>query len=81
MSLHCYRRPTTAEMFPDCPELVEMIPDPSTDDITHMLGVMVEHNTCNTTRKKWDLLCSTIIEYARSKGVPENEIEICVLQV
>lgn len=35
-------RCTTLEMFPNRPELIEMIPDPSTVDITRMLGVMVD---------------------------------------
>ena len=43
-------RNTTASMFPDKPELIDLIPDPSLIDITRMAGTMIEHDSCNTAR-------------------------------
>ena len=38
----------TSEMFPNCQDLIDMIPDPSDMSPTKLLGGMVSTDTCNT---------------------------------
>ena len=41
-------RHETECMFPNRSDLLEAIPDPSSVDITHILGGMISHDNCNT---------------------------------
>eukprot|EP00956_Cyclotella_meneghiniana_P018434 scaffold30661_cov86-Cyclotella_meneghiniana.AAC.1 len=67
-------RTTTSSMFPDKPELIDLIPDPSLIDITRMAGTMIEHDSCNTARAFGSILCDSIKEEiaAKTNQAPEN---------
>eukprot|EP00956_Cyclotella_meneghiniana_P021473 scaffold39185_cov65-Cyclotella_meneghiniana.AAC.1 len=60
-------RTTTADMYPEKPELIQHIPDPSLIDITRMMGAMIEHDSCNTARRFGSILCDTIKEEIAAK--------------
>eukprot|EP00956_Cyclotella_meneghiniana_P002231 scaffold2510_cov65-Cyclotella_meneghiniana.AAC.1 len=70
-------RTTTASMFPDKPELIDLIPDPSLIDITRMAGTMIEHDSCNTARAFGSILCDSIKEEiaAKTNQAPEKKEE------
>ena len=67
-------RTTTSSMFPDKPELIDLIPDPSLIDITRMAGTMIEHDSCNTARAFGSILCESIKEEiaAKTNQAPES---------
>ena len=72
-------RYTTLELFPNRPELLEAIPDPSSIDPIKMLRIQVMHDTCNTARKMGDVLSDTIINIAKERGITDAN-ELVVLQ-
>jgi hypothetical protein len=47
----------TLEMFPNCQDLVNKIPDPTNMSPTKLLGGMVSMDTCNTARLTRQTLC------------------------
>ena len=51
----------TLEMFPNCQDLLNMIPDPDDMSPTKLLGGMVSTDTCNTARLTRQTLCDAII--------------------
>jgi hypothetical protein len=57
-------------MFPNCPDLLEAIPDPFSMDITHMLGGMISHDNCNTVQSGGKRLQSLILQLAEEKNIP-----------
>jgi hypothetical protein len=69
-------RDKQAEMFPNQPELLETIPDPTTVDVIRLLGVMIKHATCNTARKQGNQLEEAILNYAQSQGKTGDELVI-----
>ena len=58
-------------MYPKQPELLSFIANPVLIDIKRLLGVMVEHDSCNTARKCGDMMCSSIIESCREMGITD----------
>jgi hypothetical protein len=67
---------TTAEMFPDRDDLLDLIPKPSSMCVSKLLNGMVSTDTCNTAQ----LTRSTIIEHiyriCRERGMPEIDLKI-----
>jgi hypothetical protein len=67
---------TTAEMFPDCADLLDLIPKPNSMCVSKLLKGMVSTDTCNTAQ----LTRSTIIEHiyriCRERDMPENKLKI-----
>lgn len=64
-------RTETSRLFPHRQDLLEHIADPTTIDVTRLLGNMVEHDSCSTARKTGDLVCDKIIELCRQKGITD----------
>jgi hypothetical protein len=52
----------TFEMFPNCPDLLDMILDPNSMSPTKLLGGMVSMDTCNTAWLTRQTLCDAIIQ-------------------
>ena len=67
---------TTAEMFPDRDDLLDLIPKPSSMCVSKLLKGMVSTDTCNTAQ----LTRSTIIEHiyriCRERGMPVINLKI-----
>jgi hypothetical protein len=63
----------TFEMFPNHPDLLDMIPDPNGMSPTKLLGGIVSTDTCNTARLTRQTLCDAIIQAGRDMGL-DNEM-------
>jgi hypothetical protein len=67
---------TTEEMYPDCDDLVNLIPKPSSMCVSKLLNGMISTDTCNTA---W-LTRLTVIEHiygiCRSKGMLDSDLKI-----
>lgn len=72
-------RTKTTEMYPNRPELIELIPDPALIDVTRFVGVMIEHDSCNTARKFGSLFCESIRE-AIGERITEANVNMMVLE-
>jgi hypothetical protein len=55
-------RDTTADMYHSKPELVELIPNPASMDITKMTGGGLAHDSCDSARSLGNTLATTIVE-------------------
>ncbi len=64
----------TLEMFPQCQDLIDMIPDPSDISPTKLLGGMVSTDTCNTARLTRQTLCDAIIKEGREAGLEDDKL-------
>ncbi len=60
-------------MFPNRPDLLEGLPDPSSMDIIRMLGGMISHDNCNAARAGGKRLQSLILQLAEEKNIPVDE--------
>jgi hypothetical protein len=56
-------------MYPSNPDLVELIPDPATMDITRMTGGGLAHDTCDTARSLGNKLASAILESSNQNNI------------
>jgi hypothetical protein len=72
-------RDTTIDLFPGRADLLKSIPDPSSIDPTKMLRIQVMHDTYNTARKMGDLVCNSIIDITKDKGITDVN-QLVVLQ-
>lgn len=63
-------------MIPCHHNLLEQIPDPSSLDITRMLGSMIKHGTCNTACSHRINLEQTILEMVEEKVIMGNGLVI-----
>lgn len=63
----------TVYMFPNRPDLLEGLPDPSSMDIIRMLGGMISHDNCNAARAGGKRLQSLILQLAEEKNIPVDE--------
>ena len=68
----------TSEMFPNCQDLIDMIPDPSDMSPTKLLGGMVSTDTCNTDRLIRQTICDAIIQEGRDAGYDDNDLRVCI---
>ncbi len=66
----------TAELYPNCPELANKIPNPDDMCPTKLLGGIVSTDTCNTARKTRQTLCDAIIQKGRDRGIDEVHLKI-----
>jgi hypothetical protein len=62
-------RYATLNMYPSNPDLVELIPDPATMDITRMTGGGLAHDTCDTARSLGNKLASAILESSNQNNI------------
>jgi hypothetical protein len=62
-------RYATLNMYPSNPDLVELIPDPASMDITRMTGGGLAHDTCDTARSLGNKLASAILESSNQNNV------------
>jgi hypothetical protein len=64
----------TAEMFPNCDDLIDLIPKPSSMCVSKLLNGMVSTDTCNTAQLS--RLIEHIYQICREKGMTENDLKI-----
>lgn len=64
-------RAMTEEMYPARNDLVECIPDPTTMDVTRMIGGGIEQDTCNTALSLGNKLTNAIIKLSHDRN-PEQ---------
>jgi hypothetical protein len=67
---------TTAEMFPDCDDLLDMIPKPSSICVSKLLNGMVTTDTCNTMQFTRSRVTEHIYRICRKKGMSECDMKI-----
>ena len=60
-------------MFPNRPDLLAKLPQPSSLDVTRMLGGMISHDNCNPARDQGNCIEQIILEMAAGMGIPEGE--------
>jgi hypothetical protein len=63
-------------MFPNCQDLLNMIPDPDNMSPTKLLGGMVSSDTCDTARLTRQTLCDAIIQKGRDMGLEDEHFKI-----
>ncbi len=63
-------------MFPNRPDLLDMIPDPDGMSPTKLLVGMVSTDTCNTARLTRQTLCDTIIQEGRDMGLDNDMLTV-----
>jgi len=63
-------------MFPNCQDLLNMIPDPDDMSPTKLLGGMVSTDTCNTARLTRQTLCDAIIQKGRDMRLDNEHVKL-----
>jgi len=64
------------DMFPNCQDLLNMIPDPDDMSPTKLLGGMVSTDACNTARLTRQTLCDAIIQKGRDMGLDDEHVKV-----
>jgi hypothetical protein len=67
---------TTAEMFPDRDDLLDMIPKPSSMCVSKLLHGMVTTDTCNTAQLTRSRVIEHIYRICREKGMSDSDMKI-----
>ena len=63
----------TDNLFPNQPKLLMHLPDPSSLDVSRMLGGMISHDNRNMVQDQGNCLEQLISELADKMGIPESE--------
>jgi hypothetical protein len=63
-------------MFPNCQDLIDMIPDPSNMSPTKLLGGTVSTDMCNTAQLTRQTLCKAIIQEGRDAGLDNKMLKM-----
>jgi hypothetical protein len=67
---------TTAEMFPDHTDLLDLIPKLSSMCVSKLLKGMVSTDTCNTAQLTQSMIIEHIYRICQERGMPEKELKI-----
>ena len=67
---------TTAEMFPDCYDLFDLIPKPSSRCVSKLLKGMVSTNTCNTAQLTWSRIIEHIYRIWCDRDMSKSNLKI-----
>jgi hypothetical protein len=63
-------------MFPDCDDLLDLIPKPSSMCVSKLLKGMVSTDTCNTAQLTRSTITEHIYRICRERGRPEIDLKI-----
>ncbi len=67
-------RDMASKMYPDEPELVNLIPKPEEMSPTKLLGGFISHNNCATANKTGTILAEKILDKGQSAGLSDDEL-------
>ena len=67
-------RDMTAKMYPDEPELADLIPQPEELSPTKLLGGFISHDNCATANLTGAIVAEKIIEAGRHVGLSDEEL-------